>query len=189
MTLSAVAARYANALADVVSDRTSTAGRSPLEPQDAVKELRAFEAVLAQSHDLREVLHTPAITGSRKKAVVGRLADLLKLSRISRNFLLVLIGHRRIALLGEILQAFEIVLDERSGYIRAEISSARELGDAQRAQIGAEIEKLTGKRIRTAWLVDESLIGGVVAKVGSTVYDGSVRGSLESLGRRLSAAT
>jgi F-type H+-transporting ATPase subunit delta len=189
MTLSAVAARYANALADVVSDRTSTAGRSTLQPQDAVTELRAFEAVLTQSHDLREVLHTPAISGSRKKAVVGRLADLLKLSRISRNFLLVLIGHRRITLLSEILQTFEIVLDERAGYIRAEIASASALGDAQRAQIGAELEKIAGKRIRSAWSVDESLIGGVVAKVGSTVYDGSVRGSLESLGRRLSAAT
>jgi len=189
MTLSAVAARYANALADVVSNPAATAPGSALQPQDAVKELRAFEAVLAESHDLREVLHTPAITGSRKKAVVGRLADLLKLSRISRNFLLVLIGHRRIALLAEILQAFEIILDERAGYIRAEIASASALGDAQRAQIGAELEKIAGKRIRTAWSVDESLIGGVVAKVGSTVYDGSVRGSLESLGRRLSAAT
>src|SRR5580658_2144126 len=145
MTLSAVAARYANALADVVS-----ADNSALQPQDAVRELRDFEAVLNQSRDLREALHTPAIAGSRKKAVVGRLADLLNLSRISRNFLLVLIGHRRIVLLGEILQAFEIVLDERSGYIRAEISSASALGDAQRAQIGAELEKHAGKRIRTA---------------------------------------
>jgi F-type H+-transporting ATPase subunit delta len=151
-------------------------------------ELRSFEAVLTQSHDLREVLHTPAIAGSRKKAVVGRLADLLNLSRISRNFLLVLIGHRRIVLLGEILQAFEIVLDERSGYIRADIASAGALGDSERAQIAAELEKLTGKRIRSAFTVDESLIGGVVAKVGSTVYDGSVRGSLESLGKRLTAA-
>jgi F-type H+-transporting ATPase subunit delta len=184
MTLTGVAARYANALADVV-----TAGNSALPPQDAVRELRAFEAVLAESHDLREVLHTPAITASRKKAVVGRLADLLKLSRISRNFLLVLIGHRRITLLSEILQAFEVVLDERSGYIRAEIASPSVLGDAERAQLASELEKLTGKRIRTAYTVDGSLIGGVVAKVGSTVYDGSVRGALESLGRRLSAAT
>jgi F-type H+-transporting ATPase subunit delta len=183
MTLSAVAARYANALADVV-----TAGSSALQPRDAAGELRAFEAVLSQSDDLRGVLNTPAIAGSRKKAVVGRLADLLKLSRISRNFLLVLIGHRRITLLGEILQAFEIVLDERSGYIRAEIASAGALGEAERAQIAAELEKLTGKRIRAAWSVDDALIGGVVAKAGSTVYDGSVRGSLESLRQRLSAA-
>jgi F-type H+-transporting ATPase subunit delta len=183
MTLSAVASRYANALADVV-----TAPDSALQPQDALRELRSFEAVLQQSRDLREALHTPAIAGSRKKAVVGRLADLLNLSRISRNFLLVLIGHRRIVLLGEILQTFEIVLDERNGYIRAEISSASALGDAQRAQIAAELEELTGKRVRTAYTVDGSLIGGVVAKVGSTVYDGSVRGSLESLGKRLSAA-
>jgi len=184
MTLSAVAARYANALADVV-----TAGNSDLAPQDAVRELRAFEAVLNQSRDLREALHTPSVAGSRKKAVVGRLADLLKLSRISRNFLLVLIGHRRITLLGEILQTFEIVLDERSGYVRAEIASASNLDAAQRALIEAELEKLTGKHIRAAYAVDESLIGGVVAKAGSTVYDGSVRGSLESLRQRLSAAS
>ena len=184
MTLSAVAARYANALADVV-----TADGSALTPQDAVRELRSFESTLNESRDLREALHTPAIAGSRKKAVVGRIADLLGLSRITRNFLLVLIGRRRIVLLGEILATFEIVLDERMGYIRAEIASAGALGDAQRSQINAELEKLTGKRIRTAYLVDESLIGGVLAKVGSTVYDGSVRGSLESLGRRLSAAT
>jgi F-type H+-transporting ATPase subunit delta len=184
MTLSAVAARYANALADVV-----TKNNSPLSPQDAVSQLRAFEAVLGQSHDLREVLHTPAIPSARKKAVVGRLVDALQLSQISRNFLLVLIGHRRITLLSEILQAFEIELDARSGYVRAQISAARELSEEQRAQIGAELEKLTGKRIRTQWSVDESLIGGVVAKVGSTVYDGSVRGTLESLGKRLSAAS
>ena len=183
MTLSAVAARYANALADVV-----TASNSALQPQDAVRELRAFEAVLNQSHDLREALHTPAIAGSRKKAVVGRLADLLNLSRISRNFLLVLIGHRRIVLLGEILQTFEIVLDERNGYIRADVASPTALGDAQRAQLVAELEKLTGKRIRPAYTVDESLIGGVVAHVGSTMYDGSVRGALESLGKRLTVA-
>jgi F-type H+-transporting ATPase subunit delta len=179
MTLSAVAARYANALADVLSE----------QPQDAGRELRAFEAVLNESHDLREVLSTPAIAASRKKAVIGRLADLLQLSRIARNFLLVLIGHRRIVLLGEILAAFEIILDERNGYVRAEIASAGALGDAERAQIAAELEKLTGKRIRAAYSVDESLIGGVVAKAGSTVYDGSVRGSLESLRQRLSAAS
>jgi F-type H+-transporting ATPase subunit delta len=184
MTLSAVAARYANALADVV-----TANESPLKPQDAVSELRSFESTLNESHDLREALHTPAIAGSRKKAVVGRIADLLHLSRISRNFLLVLIGHRRIVLLSEILATFEVVLDERMGFIQAQIASPSALGDAQRSQINTELEKLTGKRIRTAYLVDESLIGGVLAKVGSTVYDGSVRGSLESLGRRLSAAT
>jgi F-type H+-transporting ATPase subunit delta len=184
MTLSSVAARYANALADVV-----TAGGSALNPQDAVRELRSFEAALNESRELREALHTPAIAGSRKKAVVARIADLLKLSRISRNFLLVLVGHRRIVLLGQILTTFEIALDERMGYIQAQIASAGLLGDAQRAQIDAQLEKLTGKRIRTAWSVDESLIGGVVAKVGSTMYDGSVRGSLESLGRRLSAAS
>src|ERR1051326_466928 len=124
MTLSAVAARYAHALADVVS-----APSSPLKPEIAVAELRAFESALKSSHELLNALITPAIPGARKKAVVGRVADILKLSRVSRNFLFVLIDHRRIASLSEILQTFEVALDERLGFARAEVTAARELTD------------------------------------------------------------
>ena len=79
------------------------------------------------------------------------------------------------------------MLDERTGILPAEIASAGEMNEAERAALAAELGKLTGKRIRMTFAVDPSLIGGVVAKVGSTLYDGSVRGSLESLERRLSA--
>src|SRR6185503_7592550 len=98
MTLSAVAARYANALADVV-----TASGASLNPQQAVTELRSFEELLRGSAELHNALVTPAVAASRKKAVVGRLADSLKLSRISRNFLFVLIDHRRITSLSDII--------------------------------------------------------------------------------------
>jgi F-type H+-transporting ATPase subunit delta len=182
MTLSAVAARYANALADVV-----TAGNSPLGPQDAVSELRAFEAVLKESAELQNALITPAVPGSRKKAVVGRIADTLKLSRIVRNFLFVLVDHRRIASYSDVVDAFELIVDERLGFARAEVSSATELSDSLRSSLNSELERLTGKRIRMRFAVDESLIGGVVARIGSTVYDGSVRGRLASLERRLVA--
>src|SRR5215471_17731826 len=123
MTLSAVAARYANALADVV-----TGSGSALNPQQAGLELRAFEGVLRDFPDLRGALITPAIPGSRKKAVIGRIADMLRLSRISRNFLFVLVDHRRITSLSEIIQTFEEVLDTRLGFARADISSAAALG-------------------------------------------------------------
>ena len=123
---------------------------------------------------------------SRKRAVVGRIADMLKLSPIARNFLFVLIDHRRIALLGAILHSFELIVDERLGFARAEVSSPRELTEAQRGAINAQLERLTGKRIRMRFAVDPALIGGVVARIGSTVYDGSVRGQLQTLGRRLS---
>jgi len=180
MTLSAVATRYAKALADVT---TSAAG---LQPDVALNQLRAFEAALAASHELQNALNTPAVPASRKRVVVARIAGILKLSLIARNFLFVLIDHRRIALLGEILHSFELIVDERLGFARAEISSPRELTESQRGAINARLERLTGKRIRMRFAVDPALIGGVVARIGSTVYDGSVRGQLQTLGRRLS---
>jgi F-type H+-transporting ATPase subunit delta len=182
MTLSAVATRYANALADVV-----TAGGSPVRPQDALSELRAFESALHASTELQNALVTPAVPAGRKRAVVGRIADILKLSRISRNLLYVLIDHRRILALSAIIHSFDLIVDERLGFARAEVSSARELTELQRSALHTELERLTAKRIRMRFAVDESLIGGVVARIGSTVYDGSVRGQLASLGRRLSA--
>ena len=180
MTLSAVATRYAKALADV----TNTA--SGLPPQDALVQLRAFESTLDASREMLNALTTPAVPLSRKRAVVGRIAGLLQLSPIARNFLFVLIDHRRIALLGAILHSFELLVDERMGFARAEVSAPRELTESQRGAINAQLEKITGKRIRTRFSVDQALIGGVVARIGSTVYDGSVRGQLQTLGRRLS---
>jgi F-type H+-transporting ATPase subunit delta len=164
-----------------------TAGASPLSPQAAVSELRAFEAAFAGSAELQNALVTPAVPAARKRAVVGRIAEVLKLSRISRNFLYVLIDHRRIAALSGIIDSFELIVDDRLGFARAEVAAAREMGEPQRAALNAVLERLTGRRIRMRLTVDERLIGGVVARIGSTVYDGSVRGQLASLGRRLDA--
>ena len=184
MTRSAVATRYASALADVV-----TAAGSSLRPEAAVAELRSFETALRSSAELHNALITPAVPGSRKKAVVGRIAQVLQLSRIPRNFLFVLVDHRRIAALSEIISSFEVIVDERLGYARAEVAAARELTETQRATLNRELEHVTGKRIRARFSVDASLIGGVVARIGSTVYDGSLRGQLDSLERRLGAET
>jgi F-type H+-transporting ATPase subunit delta len=182
MTLSAVANRYANALADVV-----TAGGSTLRPEDAVKELRAFNELLRNSPELYNALMTPAVPGSRKKAVVGRIADQLNFARITRNFLFVLVDKRRIIALPEIIQSLEQVIDERLGFARAEVTSARELTGTQQEALSTRLQTMTGKRIRMRFTVDESLIGGIVARIGSTVYDGSLRGQLSTLERRLGA--
>jgi len=182
MTLSAVAARYANALADVV-----TAPTAALSPQKAAAELRAFEATLEGSRELREALATPAVPASRKKAVVGRIADALGISRVPRNFLFVLIDHRRIGSLSSIIQQFEDVLDARLGFARADVTSAGQLNEQQRAALNTQLERLTGKKVRMHFGVDAALIGGAVARIGSTVYDGSVRGQLASLERKLTA--
>ena len=122
-----------------------------------------------------------------KKAVVGRIAGILNLSRITRNFLFVLVDHRRVASLPEIIHTFELLVDERLGFARAEVSSPAEMSEEQRAALNAQLDRITGKRIRMRFAIDEALIGGVVARIGSTVYDGSVRGQLETLERRLGA--
>src|SRR5262245_12303091 len=182
MPISAVAKRYASALADIVTE-----GKSAMDPKSVLAELRSFESTLNESPELVNALITPAVPGSRKRAVVGRIADVLKLSRIPRNFLFVLVDHRRIAALSDIIQSFEMVLDERLGFARAEIVSASELSQEQQAALTARFEQLTGKRVRPRFALDSTLIGGVTARIGSTVYDGSVRGQLELLERRLSA--
>ena len=182
MTVSAVASRYAQALADVV-----TAQGSSLTPQDALAQLSSFEETVRSSSELFNALTSPSVPSSRKKAAAGKIAAVLGLGQIIRNFLFVLIDHHRIPALSDILHSFELVLDERLGFARAEVSSARELTDSQRSALNGRLERLTHKRVRMRFTVDESLIGGVVARIGSTVYDGSVRGQLRTLRRRLNA--
>lgn len=180
MPITAVVTRYANALADVL-----TSPGSAVRPEDALAQLRAFEAVVNQSGELHNALTTPAVPAGRKRAVVARIGGLLNISQVARNFLYVLVDHRRIGGISDIVQSLEAVLDERLGFARADVAAALDLTEAQRASLTAELERISGKRIRARFGVDPSLIGGVVARIGSTVYDGSLRGQLNSLGRRL----
>ena len=182
MTLSALGNRYAQALADVV-----TAPGAAVRADAAALQLRSFEAALKSSVELQNALISPAVPPARKRAVVARLAETLGLAQVARNFLFVLIDHRRIGQLSEILHKFDLIVDERLGFARAEITSARALTDAQQAALSRQLARVTGKQIRIRATVDESLIGGVVARIGSTVYDGSVRGQLAALGKRLGA--
>jgi len=179
---SAVANRYAHALVDIVM-----APGSPLKAEGAVAQLRAVEALLAESQELRTALLTPAIPTSRKRAVMAKLLERTGASPLIRNFVYVVIDHRRIPAMSEIREAFELQLDERLGFVRAEVSSAAPLNASISAGLESQLSKLTGKRMRLRFGVDPGLIGGVVARIGSTVYDGSVRGELRELGRKLAA--
>jgi F-type H+-transporting ATPase subunit delta len=177
---SAVANRYAQALVDVVM-----APGSPLKPEDAVTQLRSVDAIFQESLELRNAMLTPAIQNSRKRAVMAQLLERTGGSTLIRNFIYVLIDHRRIAIIGEIREAFELHLDERLGFVRAEITSAAPLENRLGAGLESELSRLTGKRMRLRFDVDPTLLGGVMARIGSTVYDGSVRGELRQLAKKL----
>jgi F-type H+-transporting ATPase subunit delta len=181
MTLSAVATRYAKALADVVTE-----GKSGLSPEAALQQIGSFAKALTDSKELELALISPAVPPSRKRAVAGRIGAILQLSPVARNFIFVLIDHRRIMLLSKILRSFELIDADRRGFVHAEVSAPTQLTEPQSTSIKAQLERLTGKRIIMKVEVDPSLIGGVMARIGSTVYDGSVRGQLQTLGQRLS---
>lgn len=179
---SVVASRYARALAEVVF-----APGAGVEPNDVLRQLRAVESLLSESHALHTVLLSPAVPPSKKRTILGRLIEPLGAARPVRNFLYVLIDRRRIELLPEIREAFEAMLDEHFGLIRADVTSASDLSESQRASLVAQLSRLSGKQVRPEFHVDASLLGGVTARVGSTVYDGSVRGELDKLRKRLAS--
>lgn len=177
---SALANRYARALVEIVLEPGSA-----LKPEDAVAQLGAAGHLLAESAELRIALLTPAIPPSRKRAVMGQLLDELGASPIIRNFIFVVIDHRRIGIFAEIRDAFELVLDERRGFARVEVTSAAPLDERRSATLESELSQLTGKRMRLRFAVDPELLGGATARIGSTLYDGSLRGQLQQLRRRL----
>jgi F-type H+-transporting ATPase subunit delta len=183
MISSVVVNRYANALADVVLAPTSD-----VEPAQAITQLRSFDDTVHGSRDLLAVLASPAIPVSRKRAIIKEIAGKLGLSRVVRNFILVISDHRRAAGLAQMVDAFELLLDERLGFVRAEVSSAFQLNTVQQGELSGQLSRLAGAQVRMRFTVDPELIGGVTAKLGSRVYDGSVRGQLASMGRRLTAA-
>jgi F-type H+-transporting ATPase subunit delta len=177
--LSAVATRYAKALVDVVSG-------SSLDPAAALTQLKAVNALIEDSQDLRNALLSPAVAPSRKRAVMTKLVEPLRIDKHVLNFIYVIIDHRRVHEFPSIVEAFEVLADERLGLVRADVSSAHTLDHAQQARIEEEISRLTGKQAKLRFSQDPTLLGGVVARVGSTVYDGSVRGQLERLRTKLS---
>ena len=178
--LSAVATRYAKALVDVVTEPRST-----VNPQKALEELRQVAALIASSDDLRNALLSPAVSPSRKRAVVAKLTGPLGISDKVRNFLYVVIDHRRVHEIAAIVEAFDVLLDEHLGFVRADVASAHDLDAGQKTSLEAQLTRLAGKKAKLKFSTDPSLIGGVVARVGSKVYDGSVKGQLERLRAQL----
>jgi F-type H+-transporting ATPase subunit delta len=176
--MASVTGVYARAFADVVVGRK-------LDPAGLMLELRDLEALLRASESLRRVLENPSIPADQKRAVVDAIASRQSMSRPVRNFILVVTEHRRLHLFSDILKEIEQVLNDRLGIADAEVVSARELGDSERRLLESEIARLTGKRVHARYERDSSLLGGAVVKVGSTIYDGSVKGQLQRIREHL----
>jgi F-type H+-transporting ATPase subunit delta len=178
--MASVTSTYARAFADAVFD-----GR--LDPDKTLQEAQALAALVSGSKELREVWESPAISAEQKRAVLDAIVAREGISVTSRNFVAVLIDHGRINFLGPIVKQFEQELNQRLGFTETEIISARELNPADRSSLEGQMAKLTGRKVRARYSLDESLLGGAVVKVGSTIYDGSVKGQLEKIKLALSS--
>jgi F-type H+-transporting ATPase subunit delta len=178
--MASVVGTYARAFADVVMKPSNH-----LDPARAQLELHSIEILLKESDQLRRVLENPSIPGDQKRAVLDAITTRLGTTRQVRNFVAVVTDHRRLPLFSEILNQLEQELNDRQGFAEAQITSARQLSDAEKHFLEIEITKLTGKKVRPRYEQDTSLLGGAVVQVGSTIYDGSVKGQLERIREQL----
>jgi len=177
MSVETVARRYATALADVVLKSGET--------ETIKSELKIWEDLIKSNNDLKTAFSSPAITHLNKEKVLEGLLAKTKPSKTTANFLRVLLRNSRLTELGAINEKFDTVLDERSGIVAASVTSSRPLSEAEKAEFKTNIAKMTGKQVNLNFDIDENIIGGVVTRVGSTVYDGSVKTQLENLKEQL----
>jgi F-type H+-transporting ATPase subunit delta len=178
--MASVVGTYARAFADVVMKKSNL-----LDPARMLQELHGIEALFQQSDPLRRVLENPSIPGDRKRAVIDAITMRLGTTRQVRNFIAVLTDHRRLPLFSEILKQLEQELNDRQGFVEAQVSTARQLSDPEKQMLEVEITKMTGKKVRARYEQDASLLGGAVVQVGSTIYDGSVEGQLNRIREQL----
>ena len=175
--MKALALRYAGALVDVALENKQA---------DQVKqELAEFAAMVRESPELHAFLSNPSIARASKHAAVEQLVARMGASRTLRNYLFVIVDQRRAGMLVEIEQAFSALLDARQGITQATVTSAADLTLDERAELDAALAKLTGKKVQAQFNIDPALIGGAVVKIGSTIYDGSVRAQLDRLRARM----
>ena len=172
-----VANRYARALADVLA--------ATGDYRKVLEELRDFEGVYCESRELQEVFASPSVTLPQKMRLLEAIWQRMGGSPVTLNFLRVLLANYRMPLLEEVVQAFRKIANERLGVVQVVISSALDLSEAERASVAARFRELTGKQVELEFRIDGDLLGGILAQIGNTIYDGSVRGNLARIREQL----
>jgi F-type H+-transporting ATPase subunit delta len=176
-----VAGRYARAFAELTTAQN-------LDGDKTAGELDDLAAMISESHDLRNIFQNPAVEHKQKLAMLDAVMAKAGGSRILRNFMAVLIDHNRIGQMKEIARMFRRELDDRMGIADARVSSARQLGAAERKDLERQLAAVTGKKVRATYSEDASLLGGAIVRTGSIIYDGSVRGQLEKIKQQIATA-
>jgi len=173
LSLQTVARRYASALADVVIERR--------EQRDVQKEIDLWASMIDTNPQLKEVFANPTVNHDQKKLVLQELLLRTRVRDTTASFLRVLLTNQRLAQLPEIAERLGQILDERSGVVAAEITTAKPISEDLRKALHDALAAATGRTVRLTFATDEAIIGGLVARIGSTIFDGSVESNLERL--------
>ena len=173
MSLQTVARRYASALADVVIERR--------EEREVQKEIDLWASTIDSNPQLKEVFANPTVAYESKRKVLEELISRTRVRETTASFLRVLLRNQRLAQLPEVATRFGQVLDERAGVVAAEITTARPIPEELKSALHDTLASATGRTVRLTFATDEAIIGGLVARIGSTVFDGSVENNLERL--------
>lgn len=178
--MAAIAAPYARAFADVVFE-------AHLNANDVQQQLNDFVAAWRESAELREVFLDPSFASEQKVAILDKLNARLGMSVQVRNFIAVLIQHNRLDVLDDVLSEYRKEVNRRLGISEVQVTTARPLDAHERQGIEQKVAAMTGTQVQATYHEDKSLLGGVVVRVGSTVYDGSVKGRLDRLKEQLAS--
>ena len=174
-----LARRYARALLEL--------GREQACIDQLSADLDAFAAVLDQDDaELRVVLNNPGLTTTERKNGVVAVLGLLPLHQLSRNFISLLVDKGRLVVFDDIRRAYTEMADDLAGRLRATVTTAAPADATTADQIRKVLESTTGKTVLVDFQVDPELIGGIVARVGDTVYDASIRARLQNMRESLS---
>lgn len=176
--MSIVSLRYAHAFNDIATT-------SGLDTAAAQQQLRDFADTLTGSHELHEFLGNPSIPTPDKLKIVDAIGARIGFLPKVRNFIAVIMDHERLGELGDILTDYATLADRQSSIHEAEVTTARPLNDQDRTELESRIATLAGGQVRATYHQDETLLGGAVVRLGSTVYDGSVRAQLQQLKEKL----
>ena len=173
MSLQTVARRYASALADVVIERR--------EEREVQQEIEVWASMIHSNPQLKEAFANPTVAYDHKQKLLEDLISRTRVRETTGSFLRVLLRNQRLAQLPEVSERFGQILDERGGVVAAQITTARPIPEELKKSLHDALATATGRTVRLTFATDETIIGGMVARIGSTVFDGSVENHLERL--------
>ncbi len=179
--MAVITLRYAHAFDQVVK-------ASNLDAAAALQQLRDFAETLKGSLELREFLTNPSIAKDQTLKVIDAIAGRIGMMPQVRNFVAVITEHQRLHEMNEILAEYAAIADNEAGIADVEITTARPLNEDDRRQLEEQVSRLAGSRVRAMYVEDATLLGGAIVRLGSTVYDGSVRGQMQQMKQRLISA-